>query len=150
VGVIGVDTFQDVTVREPEESVRGRAAAFAKDPAASCRAMAAQLFHPGAHQELRSWVEQEMCGTPRPRATTLFESFLTYDLAAACRRVRAPVRAINGDLWPTRVEANRALLPGFEARILAGTGHYPMLEQPDLFNRTLEAVVAALVRGNLR
>jgi pimeloyl-ACP methyl ester carboxylesterase len=71
----------------------------------------------------------------------MFERLMDYDLTAACRRVRAPVRAINGDLWPTAVETNRTLVPGFDATIIKGAGHYPMLEQPAVFNALLERVV---------
>ena len=57
-----------------------------------------------------------------------------------------PIRAINGDLWPTRIEANRKVTPDFDAVIMKDAGHYPMLERPDEFNRLLAGVAADLER----
>ena len=67
-----------------------------------------------------------------------------YDLGAAIRQAGVPIRAINGDLWPTAIDANRLLAPGFDAVIMKGAGHYPMLERPEEFNRILTDVVNAL------
>jgi pimeloyl-ACP methyl ester carboxylesterase len=55
-----------------------------------------------------------------------------------------PIRAINGDLWPTRSDVNRTITPDFQAVIMEGTGHYPMLERPAEFNRILLDMAGAL------
>jgi pimeloyl-ACP methyl ester carboxylesterase len=60
-----------------------------------------------------------------------------YDLPSAAGRAGVPVYAINGDLWPTDVEANRTIAPGFEVAIVPSAGHFPMLEQADVFNGLL-------------
>jgi pimeloyl-ACP methyl ester carboxylesterase len=65
------------------------------------------------------------------------ESLAGYDLGATFKHAGVPIRAINGDLWPTQVEANRALAADFDAVIMKGAGHYPMLERPEEFNRIL-------------
>jgi len=67
-----------------------------------------------------------------------------YDLGTAFKLARVPIRAINGDLWLTQIEANRKLAPDFEAVIMRGAGHYPMLERPDEFNEILNGVVTRL------
>jgi pimeloyl-ACP methyl ester carboxylesterase len=105
-----------------------------------------QLFHPGAYPELRAWAEAEMCGTPNEVVVPMLESFVGYDLAGACRRAGVPVRALNGDLWPTSVANNRTVVPDFDVVVMPHAGHYPMLEQPDEFNRLLEQIVGGLPR----
>jgi len=55
-----------------------------------------------------------------------------------------PIRAINGDLYPTKVDVNRMAGLDFDAVVMAGAGHYPMLERPDEFNRHLRAIVREL------
>jgi pimeloyl-ACP methyl ester carboxylesterase len=62
------------------------------------------------------------------------------------RRLDAPLRAINGDLYPTDIAANRKLKPDFDAVIMAHMGHYPMLERPGEFNRLVAETVASLTR----
>jgi pimeloyl-ACP methyl ester carboxylesterase len=58
--------------------------------------------------------------------------------------VTHPIRCINGDLYPTQVEKNRTIHPDFDAVTLPHTGHYPMLEQPKLFNRYLEGILSQI------
>ncbi len=54
-----------------------------------------------------------------------------YDPLPALREIKAPIRAINSDLFPTNVEGNRQHVPGYQVAIMKGVGHYPMLaEQP--------------------
>jgi hypothetical protein len=52
-----------------------------------------------------------------------------------------PIRAINGDLNPTNLEVNRKYAPQFDAVIIKGSGHYPMLEKPERFNELLTDIL---------
>ena len=74
----------------------------------------------------------------------IMEGLAGYDLGAVVQTAGVPIRAINGDLWPTGIEANRKVAPDFDAVIMKGAGHYPMLERPDEFNRLLVEVVNGL------
>jgi len=144
IGVIGVDTLHDAAAQEEPAAIRARAQEFARDSSGSCHAMVGQLFHLGAHAELRKWAEREMCAVPPSVVVPMLESFAGYDMAAAFRRAGVPIRAINGDLWPTSVERNRMVAADFDVTVMPHTGHYPMLEQPDEFNRLLLEVVAGI------
>jgi pimeloyl-ACP methyl ester carboxylesterase len=76
----------------------------------------------------------------------MFLGMAGYDQAASVRRLQVPLRAINGDLYPTNIAANRKVKPDFDAVIMTHMGHYPMLERPDEFNRLVAQVVAGLIR----
>lgn len=65
------------------------------------------------------------------------------DLPGA-RRLTAPLRAINGDLFPTDVPAIRKVKADFDAVIMKHMGHYPMLERPAEFDALVERIVTAL------
>jgi sigma-B regulation protein RsbQ len=56
-------------------------------------------------------------------------------------RVRSRFRAINADKYPTNLDAARRSAPQFDAVIIEGVGHYPMLEAPERFNALLEDVL---------
>jgi pimeloyl-ACP methyl ester carboxylesterase len=146
IGVVGVDTLHDLSQTIDHAWARSRAEAFRDDYAGTCHAMVEALFHPGAYSELRAWAEKEMCVVPVAVVAGMMEGFGGFDLAAAARAADVPLRAINGDLWPTATEGNRAIAPGFDAVIMTDAGHYPMLERPDEFNRNLTAVVAGIER----
>jgi pimeloyl-ACP methyl ester carboxylesterase len=74
-------------------------------------------------------------------AVAILRAIFSYDSAPALREVKVPIRAINADMNPTNVEVNRKYAPQFDAVIIKGTGHYPMLEDPARFNELLTDVL---------
>ena len=74
----------------------------------------------------------------------MFAGFGGYDTAASAL-LRIPVRSINGDLFPTDIEAIRRTVADFDTVVLPHTGHYPMLERPEEFNGHLANCLAAMI-----
>jgi len=146
-GVVAVDTLQDMTQKVDESWAAARAKAFRDDFPGACHALVDMLFHKGKELDLRAWAEQRMCATPVEIVAGMMEGFAGYDDAAAGRAAAVPIRAINGDLFPTRVDVNRAAGRDFDAVIMTGTGHYPMLERPAEFNAHLVDIVTSLEAG---
>lgn len=142
-GVVGVDTFQDLGEITPEEA-RQRAELFGNNYAAGVKAMVKALFHADTDPALMADAERRMRHTPPDAARSLFMSLAGYSPAASARRLTVPLRAVNGDLYPTDVSAVRKIVPGFEAIIMTHIGHYPMIERPEEFNRHVAAVAAEL------
>jgi pimeloyl-ACP methyl ester carboxylesterase len=145
-GVIGIDTFQQLDYVITEEEVRERAGFFGSDYAGALKQMVSMLFHKDADPTLVADAEKRMAGASPAAAKAMFLSMAGYDGGAAARRLEAPIRAINGDLYPTDVAANRKLKPDFDAIIMTHMGHYPMLERPGEFNRHVAAMVAGLIK----
>ncbi len=145
-GVIGVDTFQRIDYKISEEEVRQRAEAFRQDYSGSLKQMVRALFHSDADAALVADAEKRMALTPPEAAYAMFMSMAGYDLGASARRLSVPLRAINGDLYPTDVEGIRRVKADFEVIVLPHIGHYPMLECPEEFNRRLAEVVSGLTQ----
>jgi pimeloyl-ACP methyl ester carboxylesterase len=154
IGVVGIDTFQDLGhertpeyVRQEAEAVRQRAEAFRKDFAGSMKAMIGMLFHPDADARLKEEAERRMMRTSPDVVHGVLAGLAGYDYEPAARRLTVPLRSINGDLYATDVDAARRVKPDFDAVVMEHIGHYPMLERPDEFNRlsgeTVEAILAA-------
>ena len=144
IGVVGVDTLHAARQVFPPDEARARAAAYRNDLQAACADMCQALFHPGEHLDLQAWALTIMLAMDAEVVARIMEGLSGYDLGAAFRSAGVPIRAINGDLWPTEIDANRSLAPDFEAVIMRGAGHYPMLERPDEFNDILAGVVSRL------
>jgi pimeloyl-ACP methyl ester carboxylesterase len=141
VGVAGIDTFQSLEYRMTPEQARERAEAFRDDYAGSLRQMVKMLFHPDADPAIIAGAEQRMTGVSPDAAYGMFASFGGYDSAAAARRLTVPLRAINGDLYPTDVAGVRKIVPDFDVVTMKHMGHYPMLERPAEFDRLVADVV---------
>ena len=145
-GVVGVDTFQFFDYTYTDAQALARAEAFRKDFAASVKTMTKALFHRDADPEIVADAERRMAKTSPEAAYEMFKSLGGYDQAAAARRLSVPLRAINGDLYPTDVAGVRKVKADFDAVIMKHMGHYPMLERPEEFNRHVAAVVEELRR----
>ena len=143
-GLIAVDTFQDVTQRPSREQLEPFVRALREEFPRTCDAMVRQLLVPDTDAALAAWVHEKMCSFDAELAPKVVESFYDYDLGTQFAAAEVPVRAILGGLTPVALEANRALRPEFEAVVMEGLGHYPMLERPEEFNRHLTEAVEAI------
>ncbi len=146
VGVIGVDTFQSLDYAFTPEQARTRAEAFRKDYAGAMKQMVLSLFHKDADPALIADAERRMAKTSPDAAYEMFASMGGYNPADSARQLTVPLRAVNGDLYPTDFKAVRKIKPDFDAVIMNHTGHYPMLERPEEFNRNLAEIVARLTK----
>ena len=106
--------------------------------------MVSFLFHKDADPALVAEAERRMMKTPPDAAYGMFMGMAGYVPANSARRLTVPLRAINGDLYPTDFAGVRGVKPDFDAVIMTHMGHYPMLERPEEFNRHVAAVVAEL------
>ncbi len=146
-GVVGVDTFQSFDYVYSNADALARAEAFRKDFAGSVKAMTKALFHPDADPKIMADAERRMAKTSPEAMCEMFKSLGGYDQAAAARRLTVPLRAINGDLYPTDVAGVRSKVKAdFDVVIMKHMGHYPMLERPEEFDRHVAAVVNELSR----
>jgi pimeloyl-ACP methyl ester carboxylesterase len=144
-GVVGVDTFQTLTYKYSAEEARQRAEAFRDDYAGSLKQMVKLLFHPDADPAIVADAERRMARTPPDAAYKMFMSLAGYDVAASARHLAVPLRAINGDIYPTDVTEVRSVKPDFDVVIMKHMGHYPMLERPAEFDRIVMEVVSKVV-----
>jgi len=142
-GVIGVDTFQGFG-KITEEEAKQRAELFRRDFSGGVKEMVKALFHPDADPELMADAERRMAKTSPEAADAMFLSLAGYDTGTAARRLTIPIRAINGDLYPTDVKAVRQVKADFDVIIMPHMGHYPMLERPEEFNRHLATIISEL------
>jgi pimeloyl-ACP methyl ester carboxylesterase len=67
-----------------------------------------------------------------------------YDSNAAARKLTVPLRAINGDLFPTDVARIRTVKGDFDSIVMKHMGHYPMMERPGEFNALVRMTVEQL------
>jgi len=142
--VIGVDTFQDMGRMIDPNWAPEMAEAWRRDFRGSMDQMLSTLLYPETEPSLREDIRRRMSRMPLDAVCAMFQGFGGYDSGASGRQLAVPVRCINGDRFPTDIEAIRRVLADFDAVVLPHTGHYPMLECPDEFNRQLREVLRSL------
>jgi len=145
VGIVPVDTLFDFEERMPSEEIETFLAPFETDyPKAAEGFVRQYLFVPTSPAEVVEAVVSRTRAAPKAMAVAALRDVWSYDSAAAADRVTVPIHAINGDRYPTNVEANRRHASGYRVSYIKGTGHYPMLEAPERFGELLEEVVRSL------
>ena len=145
IGIVGVDTFHQVASEISQEQRDGMLEPLQEDFAPAARQFVTSMFIDSTDPELRDWVMHDMAAAPPEVATSAMEDMLSRHAdGEAARHFEAltiPVVAINADLWPTDVEANRQLLPEFDAVIIEDTDHFLHMARPEAFNRELERMI---------
>jgi pimeloyl-ACP methyl ester carboxylesterase len=144
--VIGIDTLHDATAVIDSAQWEAYMQAWRQDYRGTCGAMARALFHRDADPELFEEVRGRMCDTEPPVPVDILECFRSYELGKAMAAIEIPVRSINGDLYTTNVAGNQEIAD-YDAVVMEHTGHYPMLEIPEEFNRHLATMLEDLGLG---
>lgn len=137
VAIVPVDILHDAGQRVPPEQVEALIRKLQADYKGEATTYLSRLFVSATPPAVRKRVLAQAAASPPDVAIASFRAAMEYDPAPALREIRAPIRAINSDLFPTNLEGNRKYAPQFEAVIMTGVGHYPMLEDPARFNRLL-------------
>lgn len=149
VGLIGVDTLEDVEYRMSREELDGMLAPLKADFRAGSRGFVAGMFAPDTDPGLREWVLADISSAPSAVALSAMEEmmmqYVTGEAATAFDAIRIPVMTVNGELWPVNVEANRRHMASYDAVILKGADHFLMMDRPEEFNRALEKVIRKLM-----
>jgi pimeloyl-ACP methyl ester carboxylesterase len=152
IGIIGVDTLQNVEEwysREEAGKLIGLDG-FKKDFKASVKTFVEQMMVKGMNPELKQWIIDDMSSAPANIGISALEEYTgtiaDKKMISVFKEVKAPVRCVNTDLWPTNIEANRRYMSSFDVAIMKGVGHLPMLERPDEFNKLLNRSIQEITR----
>ena len=145
VAIIPVDTLQNVENKVPPEQFAEVMKQLRADYKTAVTGFLNQLlFSANTPIAVKNRIISEVTSRPPELSIRLLEGIFAYDAAPALGKIKVPIRAINSDLNPTNLEINRKYAPQFDAVIIKGTGHYPMLEDPARFNALLTNVLRDL------
>jgi sigma-B regulation protein RsbQ len=145
-GIVLIDTILDAEQRTPPDQTE----AMVKQLQADYRATATQmsneyLFAPGTPPAVRERVLRHATAITPDLSIALLRQAWAYDPLPALREIKAPIRAVNADKFPTNLEVNRHHMPGYEAILIPGTGHYLMLEKPEPFGAALDQALGKVL-----
>jgi len=149
VAVIAVDTLHDADFELPPDAMETMAARFEEDFSGTMAQAVRSMFTESADPAVVEWVISASLATNRAAALALMRDYPAFRPKQALAAAGVPIRCINvapregaGGL-PTDTEGNRRFAD-YDAVVMEGVGHFPMLERPEEFNAELRKVLAAL------
>lgn len=143
-GIVGVDTYQDVTHRPTLSDIQTFMEPMKEDYVTATKNFVGQvLFTPDADSALVHQVAEDMAAAPSEIAIGALESAWLFDIAEALTKIDKPVHCINSDYFPVNIEAARSCAQRFSVTFLSDVGHFLFLEKPAEFNQHLEDTIIA-------
>jgi pimeloyl-ACP methyl ester carboxylesterase len=151
IGIVGADTLHNAEFQWPAEQMEAMGRALEADFARTLDGALRSMFPAGAEPALVRRLTEKAMAADRKAVLGLFHEFQSLKLTEAFAAAKVPVRCINAAPRPpagfaTAVETNRKYAD-YDAVIMEGVGHFPMLERPAEFNARLRQVLAGLTAG---
>jgi pimeloyl-ACP methyl ester carboxylesterase len=154
IGIIGVDSIQNVEDTMPKEEIDRMIEGMRTDFKGEAKKFVEPMLGKNIRPELKKWIIDDISCEPSYVAISTFKEYVTKfenkGIANLFKEIKAPVRCVNADLWPTNPEANRKYMSSFDVVIMKGAGHFLMLERPDEFNRLLNRSIKEIIRDSSR
>jgi len=141
VGLVWVDDYKSLGPARSAAEVDAFVAKFRKDFRGTTNSFVRGMFAPNADPKLVDRVAKDMASAPPAIAlSAMHNSFMNAGhIPADLAGLKLPVVAINSDREPTDHESLGKY--GVKAFVLPDSGHFPMLEDPPRFNRSLDSVI---------
>lgn len=149
IGIIGVDTLQDLDGRRPDpEGAEVLLTGLRRQPRETTRAFVLETFFTEeADPDFSRGIAEDMASAPPSVAIPSMEALVRYDPEPAASALDIPLVAIVGDMMPVDEVAARLRFPRFRAVRIAGAGHFLHMEQAERFNTLLRIEIARLEAG---
>jgi len=148
VGLIGVDTLDNIEYPLTVEEFKKMIAPLEKDFRTGSRQFIEQMISPQTDPQLREWILSDVSAAPPAAAlsamTEMITQYIKGEAAKVFENIRIPVITVNGDLWPINYEANRRHMFSYDAIVLNKADHFLMMNRPEEFNRALEKAIHML------
>jgi pimeloyl-ACP methyl ester carboxylesterase len=139
VGLVPIDTLVDVEQSSDPKETDAVMAKMQADYEGQTTAFIRQyLFAPTTPPAVAERIVAQTTRFPAEIAISALRNNWNYKAAPAFDVIKVPIVAVNGDRFPTNFDANRRHAPQFDALIMKGVGHYPMLEDPARFGALLD------------
>ena len=150
IGVIGVDTIHNVEHKFTRQQADDFIKPFEDNFVQQTDSFIRNMFPEDANTDLVDKVAKDISSGPKEVGVSALKNyvdqFVTGESIQVFEKVNVPVWVVNADLWKTETEFNKKHIKNFNVIMIDGTGHFPMLENPDEFNRLLDKAVSKIKR----
>ncbi|GAB4241979.1 MAG: alpha/beta hydrolase [Ekhidna sp.] len=154
IAVIGVDTFKDVG-SELDDEVQQQVAAFMQMLEENFSEIApayaeGSLFHVSTDSTVKQRVMQDFASSNPESSIGSLKALLDYGTKEQelLSQLRQPLYLINSNASPTGREVLDSLGVNFQVIDIDSTGHYPMIEKPEIFNQLMQQTLQSIGTSN--
>lgn len=148
IGLVAVDDLQNVEYPLGEEQFKEMTKPLKENFKQGVRGFVTSMLR-SDKSKVNEWVIDDMSSAdPRIALNAMngsLSGYMTGDVSKLFDELDVRVVAVNSDLWPTDVEANRRHIKDFKLIVLAGLDHFMMLKAPERFNPALEQAVKLIL-----
>ena len=149
IGLIGVDTYDNIEYPLTEENLKMMMAPIKDDFKLGTNQFVRSMFRPENDENITEWVIADMSAAPSHIAITALENYLQTYISGYSAKIfediGLPIVAVSSDLWPIDSEANRRHMQSFEAIVIENTDHFLMLNRPNDFNEALAQAIERVI-----
>lgn len=146
VGIIGADTYQLFQKGENPKSAEDYLTTFKENYLGSVREYVRTLFLESADSAFVEGMVKRMQKLPPEIGMDIFRNIYQYNSLKAATELQPRIIAVNGQKFKVKEAENIKILPGFTAKIIRGTGHFPMIENPERFDELLQEAINELTK----
>ena len=148
IGIIGIDTSQNVALKLTQEELNVMTKPFEENFQSAMKAFVKDALPKNVEQDMLYWLSEDMASAPKDIAINQFRNYLGQYISGEAHRVykdiKMPLVLVNAKLWPTDSEENKKHIKNYSIYFIEETGHFPMLEKPDEFNKLLLKAVKSV------
>ena len=144
IGLVGVDTFQDLDRKQTRAPLDERLSRFRNSFVEASHEVVKSMFAEKSDPELAARIVADMSSSPSHVGIGAIEAMGDYDAAKAMESIQVPIRCVCSDYQPFDTEAADQHSSSFKVTFMSGVGHFVMLEDPATFNRLLEEIIEEL------
>jgi pimeloyl-ACP methyl ester carboxylesterase len=141
IGLVGVDTLEDLGMVYPDEVKNSVYEPIAADFVPKVQEFVRSMFPANTDKALIDAIVLDMSSAPQDVALSSMKEYFKVSDPELIKGLKVPLKSVNADLWPTNVNGNKKLVPSYEMVLMKGRGHFIMLEDPDQFNVLLEQMI---------
>jgi pimeloyl-ACP methyl ester carboxylesterase len=148
-GLIGVDTLQDIEYKMTEDELNKMLDPLKKDFRTGSRHFVGEMFRPSSDAKLKEWILSDISAEPSTVALSAMNSmmsqYISGEAATIFDKMRIPLICVNADMWPINYEANRRHIHSFDVITLKNSDHFLMMDRPDEFNQALDKAIKMIM-----
>jgi pimeloyl-ACP methyl ester carboxylesterase len=145
IGLIGVDTLEDVGYKATKEEIAKLVAPLREDFRSGTRKFVEKMIFPGIDENLKEFILSDMSSAPPAIALSAIDEYLAQYIdgsaASVFDKARVPVFSVNGEISPPNFENNRRSMLFYDAVVIKGADHFLMMDRVDEFNSALEKAI---------